>query len=40
LADDGIHENAEGSAVIAGKVVELLKSKCIAQPTGSGCCMP
>lgn len=40
FADDGIHENAAGSAVIAREVVKLMKAKCMAQPAESGCCAP
>jgi lysophospholipase L1-like esterase len=39
FADDGIHENAAGSAVIARAVVDMMKSRCIAQPASSGCCV-
>lgn len=38
FAEDGIHENAAGSAVIAKEVVKLMKGRCIAQPERSGCC--
>jgi hypothetical protein len=40
FADDGIHENSTGSAVIAREVVAIMKSSCIAQREESGCCMP
>ena len=40
FADDGIHENSAGSAVMAKETVKLLKEKCIAQPESSGCCAP
>jgi lysophospholipase L1-like esterase len=40
FADDGIHENALGSAAMAKKVVEVAKDKCVAQPASSGCCEP
>jgi hypothetical protein len=38
FADDGIHENAMGSAQMAKATVKLMKDKCIAQPASSGCC--
>jgi hypothetical protein len=40
FADDGIHENSTGSAVIAREVVKIMKDACIAQPEASGCCAP
>jgi len=40
FADDGIHENSMGSAVMAKEVVKILKAECIAQPEASGCCTP
>ena len=40
FADDGIHENATGSAVIAQEIVKLMKARCIAQREDSGCCAP
>jgi hypothetical protein len=40
FADDGIHENAAGSAEIARAVVALMQAECIAQPASSGCCAP
>jgi hypothetical protein len=40
FADDGIHENAMGSAVMAKEVVKIMKEKCIAQHAESGCCTP
>ena len=39
-ADDGIHENALGSAAMAKEVVRVAKANCIAQPQSSGCCEP
>jgi hypothetical protein len=40
FADDGIHENAMGSAQMAKEVVKQMKDKCVAQPASSGCCAP
>jgi hypothetical protein len=40
FADDGIHENAMGSAIMAKEVVKLMKDECIAQRLDSGCCAP
>jgi hypothetical protein len=40
FADDGIHENSMGSAVMAKETVKIMKDKCIAQPESSGCCAP
>jgi hypothetical protein len=40
FAPDDIHENAQGSKVIAEAVVEMMKAHCIAQPASSGCCRP
>jgi lysophospholipase L1-like esterase len=40
FADDGIHENAQGSAVIAREVAALFEAHCIAQPAAKGCCAP
>jgi hypothetical protein len=40
FADDGIHENEVGSAVIAQEVVKIMKGSCIAQPEDGGCCTP
>jgi hypothetical protein len=40
FADDGIHENALGSAAMAQEVTKVLKDKCVAQPESSGCCTP
>jgi lysophospholipase L1-like esterase len=40
FADDGIHENAMGSAAMAQEVVKVLKETCVAQPESSGCCTP
>lgn len=40
FAEDGIHENTLGSAVIAKEVASIMKSKCIAQSAASGCCTP
>jgi hypothetical protein len=39
FADDGIHENNAGSAVIARAVAQLMSAECIAQAPSSGCCM-
>jgi len=33
-----IHENSQGSKVIAKAVVDVMKQNCIAQPASSGCC--
>jgi hypothetical protein len=40
FAAGDIHENPAGSKVIAKAVVDMMKSKCIAQPASSGCCKP
>jgi hypothetical protein len=40
FADADIHENPAGSKAIAKAVVDMMKSKCIAQPASSGCCTP
>lgn len=40
FAETDIHENSAGSKVIAKAVVDMMKSKCIAQPVSSGCCTP
>lgn len=33
-----IHEISEGSQAMAKKIWQVMKDKCIAQPSGSGCC--
>jgi hypothetical protein len=40
FADDGIHENSTGSAVIAREVGKIMQDSCIARPEASGCCTP
>jgi hypothetical protein len=40
FAPTDIHENSMGSKVIAKAIVDMMKSKCIAQPASSGCCTP
>ena len=40
FAAGDIHENSTGSKVIAKAVVDMMKSKCVAQPVSSGCCKP
>jgi hypothetical protein len=40
FAPTDIHENSAGSKVIARAIVDMMKSKCIAQPASSGCCAP
>lgn len=40
FADDGIHENSQGSAVLAKEITKKLKEDCVAQPVESGCCEP
>jgi hypothetical protein len=38
FADDGIHENFMGSALIASELEAIMTDQCIAQPASSGCC--
>ena len=38
FADDGIHENSEGSAAMAKEVMKVMQERCVAQPETSGCC--
>lgn len=40
FAPTDIHENSMGSKVIAKAIVDMMKSKCLAQPASSGCCKP
>jgi hypothetical protein len=40
FASGDIHENSQGSKIIAKAVVDVMKAKCIAQPVASGCCKP
>jgi hypothetical protein len=40
FADSDIHENPDGSKVIADAVWKTMKDACIAQHESSGCCEP
>lgn len=40
MADDGVHENALGSAQMAKTIWQTMKDECLGQPASSGCCEP
>jgi hypothetical protein len=40
FAPTDIHENSDGSKVIANAIWQTMKDACIAQPASSGCCEP
>jgi hypothetical protein len=40
FASGDIHENSQGSKLIAKAVVDVMKAHCLGQPVSSGCCKP